>query len=55
MTGLVDEIGAVIECPLRQGRFDITREKALTAPARDDLRTCPVKVGDGTVHMWPWP
>ena len=45
--GLV--IGTVIECPLHQGTFDITTGKALSAPACDDLRTCPVKVEDGIV------
>ena len=47
--GLV--FGTVIECPLHQGTFDITTGKALTAPAHDNLRTYPVKVEDGAVHI----
>lgn len=43
--GLV--IGTVIECPLHQGRFDVTNGKALSAPVCVDLKTYPTKVEDG--------
>ncbi len=39
--GLV--IDEVIECPLHNGRFDVTSGRALRAPACDDLRTYPVE------------
>ena len=42
--GLV--IGTVIECPLHQGRFEITSGKALGAPVCIDLETYRVKVED---------
>jgi 3-phenylpropionate/trans-cinnamate dioxygenase ferredoxin component len=45
--GLV--MGAVIECPKHNGRFDYTSGKALGAPVLEDIRTYPVKVVDGTV------
>ena len=44
-------IGTVIECPLHQATFDIATGRALTAPAREDLRTCPVKVEGGAVYV----
>ncbi|MCY4425926.1 MAG: non-heme iron oxygenase ferredoxin subunit [Halieaceae bacterium] len=44
-------IGAVIECPLHQGRFDIATGKALRAPVRIDLATFPVKVEGGIVFI----
>ena len=45
--GLV--IGTVIECPLHQGRFDVTNGKALGAPVCVDLNTYAVKVEDNTI------
>lgn len=39
--GLV--IDEVIECPMHNGRFDVTSGRALRAPACDDLRTYPVE------------
>lgn len=40
-----------VECPLHQARFDIASGKVLCAPARDDVRTFPVKVEDGAVMV----
>ena len=45
--GLV--IGTVIECPLHQGRFEITSGKALGAPVCIDLKTYRVKVEDNEI------
>ena len=42
-------IGTVIECPPHQATFDIASGPAQTAPAHEDLRTCPVKVEGGAV------
>ena len=39
-------IGTVIECPLHQGRFDVTTGRALSAPVCVDLKTYPVKIDD---------
>jgi 3-phenylpropionate/trans-cinnamate dioxygenase ferredoxin component len=47
--GLV--MGAVIECPLHNGRFDYTSGKALGAPVLVDIRTYPARVEDGTVYI----
>ena len=47
--GLV--IGTVIECPLHQGRFEITDGKALSAPVCVDLKTYPVKIESDTVYI----
>jgi 3-phenylpropionate/trans-cinnamate dioxygenase ferredoxin component len=47
--GLV--MGAVIECPKHNGRFDYTSGKALGAPVLENIRTYPVKVEDGTVFI----
>jgi 3-phenylpropionate/trans-cinnamate dioxygenase ferredoxin subunit len=47
--GLV--IGTVIECPLHQGRFDVTNGKALSAPVCENLKTYPVKIEDGNVFI----
>lgn len=44
-------IGTVIECPLHQGRFEITSGKALSAPACVDLQTYPVKLQDGDLFI----
>lgn len=45
--GLV--MGTVIECPLHQGRFEITNGKALGAPVCTDLKTYRVKVEDNEI------
>ncbi len=47
--GLV--IGTVIECPLHQGRFEVTNGKALSAPVCIDLKTYPVKVEGNEVFI----
>ncbi len=47
--GLV--IGTVIECPLHQGRFEITNGKALSAPVCVDLKTYPVKVENNDIFI----
>ena len=47
--GLV--IGQVIECPLHQGRFDVTSGKALSAPACIDLETFPTRIEGGNVYI----
>jgi 3-phenylpropionate/trans-cinnamate dioxygenase ferredoxin subunit len=47
--GLV--MGAVIECPKHNGRFDYTSGKALGAPVLENIRTYPVKVDDRTVFI----
>jgi 3-phenylpropionate/trans-cinnamate dioxygenase ferredoxin component len=47
--GLV--MGAVIECPKHNGRFDYTSGKALGAPVLENIRTYPVKLEDGTVFI----
>ena len=44
-------IGTVIECPLHQGRFEVTNGKALSAPVCVDLKTYPVKVEDSEVFI----
>ena len=43
--------GTVIECPLHQGRFDIVTGKALSPPVCVDLKSYPVKVEGGQVHI----
>lgn len=47
--GLV--LDGVIECPLHNGRFDYRTGRALGAPAIVDLKTYPVKVENGQVHL----
>ncbi|WP_375167303.1 MULTISPECIES: non-heme iron oxygenase ferredoxin subunit [unclassified Bradyrhizobium] len=47
--GLV--IGTVIECPLHQGRFDVTTGKALSAPVTVNLKIYPTKVEDGHIYI----
>lgn len=47
--GLV--FGTVIECPVHQGRFDVTNGKALSSPVCIDLRTYPVRVEDGRLFV----
>jgi len=41
----------LIECPLHQGRFDLRTGKALGAQVCVDLRTWPVRVDNGDVHI----
>ena len=47
--GLV--IGQGIECPLHQGRFDVTSGKALSAPACIGLETFPTRIEGGNVYI----
>jgi 3-phenylpropionate/trans-cinnamate dioxygenase ferredoxin component len=47
--GLV--IGAIIECPKHNGRFEYATGKAVGVPALTDVRTYPVTVTDGTVYI----
>jgi naphthalene 1,2-dioxygenase ferredoxin component len=43
--------GNEIECPLHQGRFDVTTGKAVLEPVTEDIRTFPVKIEDGQVLL----
>ncbi len=47
--GLV--MGAIIECPKHNGRFDFTTGKAKGAPACVDLATYPVKIERGRLFI----
>ena len=47
--GFVD--GAIIECPMHNGRFDFTTGEAKGAPACVDLTTYPVKVANGRILL----
>lgn len=44
-------IGKVIECARHQGRFDIASGRALGAPVSRGLKTYPVRVLDGILHI----
>jgi 3-phenylpropionate/trans-cinnamate dioxygenase ferredoxin subunit len=41
----------VIECPKHNGQFDYTTGEGLGAPICENLRTYPVKVEAGRVHL----
>lgn len=43
--------GFTIECPLHQGTFDIRTGEAVDAPCTVAVRTFPVKVVDGVIHV----
>ena len=43
--------GDTIECPLHQAMFHIPTGKVLEGPAEEDVRTYPVKVVDGRIHV----
>lgn len=47
--GYVD--GENVECPLHQGLFHIPTGKAVGLPCQIDLKTYPVKVEGGEVHI----
>jgi len=47
--GLV--MDGIIECPKHNGRFRISDGKAVGPPVTVDLRTYPVRVEDGEVHV----
>jgi len=42
-------IDEVIECPLHQGRFDVSTGKALSPPVSEALRTYPVRIDGGRI------
>ena len=44
-------IGHIIECPRHQGRFDVRDGTAKGAPVCVSLKTYPVKVEDGAIHV----
>ncbi|MCQ3806018.1 MAG: non-heme iron oxygenase ferredoxin subunit [Acidimicrobiia bacterium] len=46
-------VGCEIECPMHQGRFDVTSGEATRRPAREPLRTHPVEVAAGQVRLPP--
>jgi naphthalene 1,2-dioxygenase system ferredoxin subunit len=43
--------GNEIECPLHQGRFDVTTGNAVLEPVTGSIRTFPVKIEDGQVLL----
>jgi naphthalene 1,2-dioxygenase system ferredoxin subunit len=43
--------GNEIECPLHQGRFDVTTGNAVLEPATGSIQTFPVKVENGKVLL----
>ena len=43
--------GNEIECPLHQGRFDVTNGKPILEPVTEAIRTFPVKIEDGQVLL----
>ena len=45
--GFVD--GHEIECPLHQGKFELTTGKAICAPVTEDIAVYPVKVEGGKI------
>ena len=44
-------MGNIIECPKHQGRFDVRDGATKGPPVSVPVRTYPVKVEDGTVHV----
>src|ERR1700674_1997661 len=49
MRGYFDQ--DIIECPVHQGRFNVTTGAALSAPASRPLKTYPVQLVDGEVYV----
>lgn len=43
--------GCEIECPLHQGRFDVTSGKATAAPCVVDVSTYPIRIEDGRISV----
>ena len=41
--------GGCIECPLHQGKFELTTGKAMCAPVTEDIAVYPVKVEGGKI------
>lgn len=48
--GLIQD-GALIECPLHEGTFDIRTGKAMSAPCDRDIRCHAVRIDDGAVFI----
>lgn len=46
-----DVDGFELECPLHGGRFDVRSGAATLLPAEEPLRTYPVTVVDGAIHL----
>ena len=44
-------VDCVVECPFRQGRFDVRTGMALGAPVVVPLATYPVKIADGRIYV----
>ncbi len=44
-------VGCEIECPMHQGRFDVTSGQATRRPAREPLATHPVEVVAGQIRL----
>ena len=44
-------IGTTVECSWHFGSFDVTTGKATAMPCERDLRTYPVSIIDGVVHV----
>jgi len=44
-------MGTTIECPMHNGRFDITNGAALRAPVCEDLATYKVEIREGRVMV----
>lgn len=43
--------GTTVECPLHQGRFDLTNGRPLCEPVTEPLRTYPVRIEGGRVWV----
>ena len=43
--------GHEIECPLHQGRFDLTTGQATCGPAAEAVRSYPVRIEGGRVYL----
>ncbi|MDP3164410.1 MAG: non-heme iron oxygenase ferredoxin subunit [Hydrogenophaga sp.] len=44
-------IGDEVECPLHQGMFNVRTGAVTAAPCMQALRTYPVEVRDGVIHL----
>ena len=43
--------GHEIECPLHQGRFDLKTGEATCAPVTEPIKTYPIRIEGGRVHV----
>jgi naphthalene 1,2-dioxygenase system ferredoxin subunit len=43
--------GHEIECPFHQGRFDVRDGRVTCEPATKAIKSYPIKVADGRVHI----